>query len=47
MRTSRLLSFWSLLPLMLAWDVWSWLEDGMARLGARREETRRGGYGLR
>ena len=47
MKTLRVFSICSLLPLMLAWDVWNWLEDALARLGARRENIRSGGYGTR
>ena len=47
MMTPRAFSIWSLLPLVLAWDVWNWLEETLARLGAQREDARRRGYGLR
>lgn len=49
MKTPRAFSFWSLLPLVLvlACDMWNWLEEALAYLAARREEARRRDYGLR
>ena len=36
MKALRMISVWSVLPLMVVVDVWTWLEDGLARLSARR-----------
>jgi hypothetical protein len=36
MKALRMISVLSVLPLMVVVDVWTWLEDGLARLGARR-----------
>ena len=44
MRT--LLSFWSLLPLVLAWELWSWLESVLARFGTPRRDAHDDDYGL-
>jgi hypothetical protein len=35
MKALRRISVLSVLPLMVVVDVWTWLEDGLARLGAR------------
>jgi hypothetical protein len=35
MKALRMISVLSVLPLMVVVDVWTWLEDGLARLGAR------------
>jgi hypothetical protein len=35
MKALRMISVLSVLPLMVIVDVWTWLEDGLARLGAR------------
>ena len=35
MKTLRVFSICSLLPLMLAWDVWNWLQDALAPPGPR------------
>ena len=40
MKALRLLSVLSVLPLMLVVDTWTWLEDSLARLAARRQEAR-------
>ena len=42
MKTLRLLSVWSVLPLMLVWEAWSWLEDALVWLGTQRENARSG-----
>ena len=44
MKTPRVFSLWSVLPLVVAWDMWSWLEEALARLGTRRQEAGRGDW---
>jgi len=36
MKTLRLISIWSVLPLVVAVAAWTWFEDALARQGARR-----------
>jgi hypothetical protein len=39
-------TFWSLLPLVVAWEVWSRLEDLFARFGTPSREAHDDDYGL-
>ncbi len=40
MKALRLISVLSVLPLMVVVDAWTWLEECLARLAARRQEAR-------
>jgi hypothetical protein len=47
MKTLRMVSVWSVLPLMLAVDVLIWFEDSLARVSARRRASHPARYMMR